>query len=213
MEQPTHNIPPLPYRPPGGLYDHPLLGQEGGPHLSPLRVPMGYEGGRMPGTGIWGAAVPAPPVYHPAGEAVIAPIWRRVVGFVFDLLVCDLLSGILGNMASSGMALASAHPDAWEYADALSLEFYTAALLPVWLAYFVFFTAHGGRTPGQMVFRLEVETDAGDPPGWRRALGRTLCFPLVVLTLGTGFLAALVPGGKAVQDRMAGTRVVYRPTR
>src|SRR5215831_393913 len=76
--------------------------------------------------------------------------------------------------------------------------------------YFAHFWGLNGRTAGGALFGLQVLTgDGGDVSG-RRAIGRTLAFPLSFLILGLGFLGILLGDQRrALHDVIAGTVVVY----
>jgi uncharacterized RDD family membrane protein YckC len=81
----------------------------------------------------------------------------------------------------------------------------------VWgFIYFAHFWGLNGRTAGGAIFGLQVLTgDGGDVSG-RRAIGRTLAFPLSVLILGLGFLGILLGDRRrALHDVIAATVVVY----
>jgi len=76
--------------------------------------------------------------------------------------------------------------------------------------YFALFWGLNGRTAGGAMFGLQVLTgDGGDVSG-RRAIVRTLAFPLSFLILGLGFLGILLGDQRrALHDVIAGTVVVY----
>lgn len=76
--------------------------------------------------------------------------------------------------------------------------------------YFAHFWGLNGRTAGGAIFGLQVLTDdSGDVSG-RRAIGRTLAFPLSFLVLGLGFLGILLGDQRrTLHDVIAGTVVVY----
>jgi uncharacterized RDD family membrane protein YckC len=81
------------------------------------------------------------------------------------------------------------------------------ALLKV--AYFCAFTAIGGQTIGKMAMGIRVVTDEGGPVDGVCAIRRTLAGTVSTVVLGLGFLPALVgPGGRALHDHLAHTRVV-----
>lgn len=67
-----------------------------------------------------------------------------------------------------------------------------------------------GRTPGKAIIGLRVVNADGSPLAPRRALWRTLAFPLSALLAGLGFLLLLVQREhRALHDLIAGTAVVY----
>ncbi|MBM3819946.1 MAG: RDD family protein [Acidimicrobiia bacterium] len=77
------------------------------------------------------------------------------------------------------------------------------------VAYFCAFTAIGGQTIGKMAMGLRVVTDEGGAVDGACAIRRTLAGTVSTVVLGLGFLPALVgPGGRALHDHLAHTRVV-----
>jgi uncharacterized RDD family membrane protein YckC len=150
---------------------------------------------------------------EPAPAAVVpASFRRRAVAFVLDLMIADLLAGLLGTLAAAAGSLAEHGPDPSLWAGARQeAVLFAGQAYPLFLfCYFAFFTAYGGRTPGKMVLGLQVVTASGAPLSAGRALGRTACYLLSVLTWGLGFLLAAGPAKRALHDRLAGTRVVRR---
>ena len=81
----------------------------------------------------------------------------------------------------------------------------------VWgFIYFARFWGLNGRTAGGALFGLQVLTDDGYDVSGRRAIVRTLAFPLSFLILGLGFLGILLGDQRrALHDVIAGTVVVY----
>jgi uncharacterized RDD family membrane protein YckC len=67
-----------------------------------------------------------------------------------------------------------------------------------------------GRTVGKALLGLRVESlHGGGVPLWRATL-RMVGYLLSVLTLGLGFAVALItPQRRALEDLLAGTRVIY----
>jgi uncharacterized RDD family membrane protein YckC len=88
-----------------------------------------------------------------------------------------------------------------------------AFLVLLKFAYFSAFTAFGGQTIGKMAARIRVIADDETSLQPSRAVQRTFAALGSVLTLGAGFAPALVgPGGRALHDRVARTRVVALPS-
>jgi uncharacterized RDD family membrane protein YckC len=82
-------------------------------------------------------------------------------------------------------------------------------LVLVKLAYFFAFTAVGGQTIGKMALHIRVVTSDNAPVDAALALRRTLAGVLSSITLGLGFVPALIGSERrALHDRVAGTRVV-----
>jgi uncharacterized RDD family membrane protein YckC len=81
----------------------------------------------------------------------------------------------------------------------------------VWaFIYFAHWWGLNGKTPGGGLFGVQVLTDDGRDVSGRRAVGRTLAFPLSFLILCLGFLGILLGDRRrALHDVIAGTVVVY----
>ena len=88
---------------------------------------------------------------------------------------------------------------------ALGVTVLNFALLPMWR----------GQTIGKWATGLAIETCDGRPLGWGRVLLRHLIgYPLSLLTLGIGFVIAILsPQGRTLHDMIAGTVVVLEEAR
>jgi len=130
----------------------------------------------------------------------------RFAAFAADLVV---LTGIFMlvlaaiNFAAStltGKSIAFSRGDTWVVIGYLAWGF----------IYFAHFWGLNGRTAGGALFGLQVLTDDGGDVSGRRAIVRTLVFPLSFLILGLGFLGILLGDRRrALHDVIAGTVVVY----
>ncbi len=79
----------------------------------------------------------------------------------------------------------------------------------LFLFYFTYLTACGESTFGKQVFGLRVVRRRDNAPvGVARSLVRALAYWLSALPLFLGFLMALLPGGRALHDVIAGTMVI-----
>jgi uncharacterized RDD family membrane protein YckC len=108
------------------------------------------------------------------------------------------------TLAMAGLAMAE-----WGMLPKVPL---LAFLISVKFAYFAVFTAFGGQTIGKMAARIRVVADDDSFVEPARALQRTAAALGSVLTLGAGFVPALVsPNRRALHDRVAHTRVVALP--
>jgi len=154
-----------------------------------------------------------PAAAHSGAAAARAPFLRRVLAFVLDLMLVEFLGSLLGSVAAAARAMVDMgmNPALWEGAQR-DATLFTAQMTPLLLfAYFAFFTAYGGRTPGKMMLGLQViAMDGGAASPWR-CVWRTVCYLASVVTWGFGFLLAAGPAGRALHDRLAGTRVVVAP--
>jgi uncharacterized RDD family membrane protein YckC len=153
----------------------------------------------------------ATPVKPPAAaresfQGHYAGFASRFAAFVVDVAVLTgifmlVLAGI--NFAASiltGKSIDFNRSDTWVVIGYLAWGF----------IYFALFWGLNGRTAGGALFGVQVLTgDGGDVSG-RRAIGRTLAFPLSFLILGLGFLGILLGDRRrALHDVIAGTVVVY----
>jgi uncharacterized RDD family membrane protein YckC len=78
--------------------------------------------------------------------------------------------------------------------------------------YFAAFTAAGGQTIGKMAFGLRVVDTRDGPVGPGSAVLRALGCLVSVVSLGLGFVPALLAdGGRALEDRLADTHVIRVP--
>ncbi len=137
---------------------------------------------------------------HYAGAA------SRLVAFLIDVgIIWGLFAGAVALISAAGQLLVgkSYHVD---HHRVLS-----ACLLAAWvLIYFAYQWALSGRTLGMAIFGVRVVRRDGSALNGRRALLRTVTFPLGFLTLGIGFLGVLTnPARQALYDRIADTTVVY----
>jgi len=86
-----------------------------------------------------------------------------------------------------------------------------AILFVVWeFVYFAYSWGANGKTLGMALLGVQVVAADGTPAGPRRAVVRTLAFPLSFLLLGLGFTGILFQRDRrALHDMIAGTAVVY----
>lgn len=148
------------------------------------------------------------PILLPATRPLAGFGPRLLAGLVDASLVVAAQALVLspGYLYWRGRALPSDVP---YVAIALSL-----ALIPLALGVGALYYVHGwgarGATVGQRLLGLEVEGEDGSrPPGLSRAFLRLLGYVLSACLFGVGFLL-IAFGGRALHDRIAGTRVVKR---
>jgi uncharacterized RDD family membrane protein YckC len=140
-----------------------------------------------------------------------AGFWRRTSAFIIDLILLQWITILFLWLGASAedMALAQGLNDELMGSLLEWAELHTRVWSFLFLIYFSFFTWYGGQTPGKMAGGIRVVTTNGLPVSPFRAIGRTICYNLDVLTLGVGFLLAAVPPAKrALHDLIAGTVVV-----
>lgn len=140
-----------------------------------------------------GAADPspsAPPVLRGLAAAIDVALLAviDVIVVYFTLRMCGLTTAQLGLLPKVPLA---------------------AFLMLVNGGYLAAFTAAGGQTIGKMAFGLKVVGHADLPVSGGLAVLRAVGCLVSVASFGLGFLPALVAeGGRAVEDRLADTRVV-----
>jgi uncharacterized RDD family membrane protein YckC len=130
----------------------------------------------------------------------------RFVAFAIDLGVISALFGLTLAAISFAASLIRGHTFSWNGSG-----------LPVaiaygcwWFVYFAYSWAASGKTFGMAVLGVQVVSREGGTAGPRRAIVRTLVFPLSFLLLGLGFVGILIDGERrALHDIIAGTAVVY----
>lgn len=137
----------------------------------------------------------------PLAEAASAV--ARLASLVADVL---LLAGIDAAVLYLTLAIAGLGVEEWRVLPVTPMA---AFLVLMNGGYLIAFTAAGGQTVGKMLTGIRVMGDDGqrvDVPG---AVLRSLGCILSILTLGIGYVPAFVTeGGRALHDRLAGTRVV-----
>jgi uncharacterized RDD family membrane protein YckC len=154
-----------------------------------------------------GRTTPAPPAAaqenlqgHYAGFA------SRFLAFAADVVV--LTAGFLLILAAvnfvasfvTGKSVDFSRSDIWVVIGYIVWAF----------IYFAHWWGLNGKTPGGGLFGVQVLTDDGRDVSGRRAIGRTLAFPLSFLILCLGFLGILLGDRRrALHDVIAGTVVVY----
>ena len=147
-----------------------------------------------------------PPAARESLQGHYAGFASRFAAFVVDLVVLTgifvLVLAAINFMASvlTGTSINFNRGNAW-----------VVVAYGVWaFIYFAHFWGLNGKTAGGALFGLQVvTTDGGDVSG-RRAIARTLAFPLSFLILCLGFLGILLSDRRhALHDAIAGTVVIY----
>jgi uncharacterized RDD family membrane protein YckC len=171
------------------------------PAPQPLELPL-PDAAEVVGAGRTHAPTPAA-----AAEPITgAPPVLRALAAALDLFILGVIDVIVVYFTLRMCGLTAAE---------------IASLPPVPLAafflllnggYLAAFTAAGGQTIGKMAFGLKVVGHAEMPVSGGLAVVRALGCVASVASLGLGFLPALLAdGGRAIEDRLADTRVVRVP--
>lgn len=139
-------------------------------------------------------------------EPVISSMPRRIVAGLTDHVI---LFGIDLLVLYSTLRMAGLTMGEWALLPPVPMIGFLVLLK---LSYFVAFTAACGQTIGKMAAHIRVVADDA-PLDPARAIRRTMVSGVSVLTLGAGFIPAILdPDHRALHDRMARTRVVELPS-
>jgi uncharacterized RDD family membrane protein YckC len=147
-----------------------------------------------------------PPAARESLQGHYAGFASRFAAFVMGLVVLTgiFLLGLAAiNFTASvltGKSIHFNHGNTW-----------VVVAYAVWaFIYFAHFWGLNGKTPGGALFGVQVVTNDGADVSGRRAIGRTLAFPLSFLILCLGFLGILLGDQRrALHDTIAGTVVIY----
>jgi uncharacterized RDD family membrane protein YckC len=145
--------------------------------------------------------------------------WIRVCAYILDGIILGIVQGVLFGLLFGGSILnlvgdamsgrLDASPD---LAVGVLPMVFAARFLGFVLsgAYFAWFWAQYGATPGKMVFGLKVINPDGTPISIGQAIGRYLGTLLSWIIIGIGFIMAGFDDQKrALHDRLVNTRVIY----
>jgi uncharacterized RDD family membrane protein YckC len=156
------------------------------------------------------AAVPFTPARvsrAETGPVVTSPAGLRLLAAGIDhgiLLMIDVVVVYLT------LRIASLTMSEWAALPVLPMGTFLGLLK---LSYFTAFTCVGGQTIGKMAAGIRVVSDDQRPIDAAHAVHRALAGAVSFMTLGAGFLPALLgTDRRALHDRLAHTRVVTLPT-
>jgi uncharacterized RDD family membrane protein YckC len=154
-----------------------------------------------------GQTTPAPP---PAAQEHLqghyAGFASRFLAFVVDVAIITAVAVLVLAAVNFVASIVTGKSTNFNRADIWVVIAYAA-----WaFIYFSYWWGLNGKTPGGALFGVQVLTDEGRDVSGRRAIGRTLAFPLSFLILCLGFLGILLGDRRrALHDVIAGTVVVY----
>jgi uncharacterized RDD family membrane protein YckC len=134
-----------------------------------------------------------------------AGVTSRGLALVADALLAQIAFLVAAASVAIVLGLASGLRPGW-----LEGALAGGGWLLVVTAYFAFFWSGTGQTPGMRLLRVRVVASSGEPPSLVRSLVRVVGLLLAIISLGVGFLPALVDSRRrALPDYLAGTTVVY----
>jgi uncharacterized RDD family membrane protein YckC len=132
----------------------------------------------------------------------------RVVAFVIDLVVVNLIAAVVGAMINLLASLLG-------HGSGLSTTEAVIGAVAWWMwfvAYFVTFWALTGQTPGDRLLGMRVESVDGSGLGMLQSLRRFVGAVLAMIPLGAGFLLILFDDRRrGLQDLIGGTVVRWVP--
>jgi len=135
-------------------------------------------------------------------------ILDRLAAFMVVSLICQWKHIRVPDLPTTGTA------EAWQAFMQQYSEFAHEVfpyIFVVLIVYEVFFYGFFSATPGMMLIGAKVVDLDGAPPGFPRALLRSLMARFVEMMLFVGYLWIIIhPEKRGLHDMMAGTRVVYR---
>jgi uncharacterized RDD family membrane protein YckC len=86
---------------------------------------------------------------------------------------------------------------------------YTVYLLSIWFFYLAWCWHQGGMTVGMRAWRVKIEDENGNKPGWGKSTIRFLASLLSTAAAGIGFLWALVDSrNRTWHDLLSSTRLI-----
>jgi uncharacterized RDD family membrane protein YckC len=143
-----------------------------------------------------------PPAQRPHFGGAVS----RFVAYVVDLGVSTGVFLLALAACSFAARIITGHSISWNRNDLLVTILYVAWLF----VYFAYSWGASGKSLGMALLGVRVVAADGTEAGPRRAVIRTLAFPLSFLLLGLGFTGILFQRNRrALHDMIAGTAVVY----
>lgn len=126
--------------------------------------------------------------------------FRRMASILYDLLLLLALMAL----ATTAITLPFGMPGSgW----LILFQVFTFEIIP--MLFFTGFWSRGGQTLGMRAWRLKVVREDGNELSWNEALKRHLAALISCLSLGLGFLWALIDKeGRTWHDRLSRTRLI-----
>ncbi len=148
----------------------------------------------------------AGPRDQPGLRGNFAGFVSRFVAYVADSGVSTGVFMLALAAASYAASVLTGHPINWSRGSPLIVIAFAC-----WeFLYYAYSWSANGKTFGMALLGVQVVGKDGDAAGARRAVVRTLAFPLSFLLCGLGFAGILTGRDRrALHDVIAGTAVVY----
>jgi uncharacterized RDD family membrane protein YckC len=166
---------------------------------------------------LWGESamtvIPPPPVWDarpPGGTpAGYGGFWIRVVAYIIDGILLNIVFGLLGLV--TGVSMTVANFATMGSADAMASmgTFQLVSLVLTWLYFALLESSPRGATVGKMALGLRVVTDEGNRLSFLHATGRFFAKFISALILCIGFImVAFTDRKRGLHDIIASTLVV-----
>lgn len=140
-------------------------------------------------------------------DVVVAPTSRRIIAFVYDLLLITALLMVATGIITLGFNNGEAVAKSW-------LPWFQSFLFVVVYVYLSYFWVVNGQTLGMQAWRLRVQTTEGERLSYKQSLIRYVVGILSLVCLGIGFLWMFIhPQKMTWHDIASGTHVVLLPKR
>ena len=135
-----------------------------------------------------------------SNDIVPCGLLRRLAIMLYDALV---VLALLIVAAALAMAVG------FDSATALKDWGYTLYLLTVWFFYLAWCWRKGGMTVGMRAWRVRIQNESGDFPGWGQCLLRFVTSLLSAAVAGAGFIWSLFDSRKRCwHDILSRTRLL-----
>jgi uncharacterized RDD family membrane protein YckC len=142
-----------------------------------------------------------------------AGFWIRTAAKIIDGIILMIIQWAillpLNFFVFSSANLNSSEPDPGSTFGMAGMQIIVSLLIPaIWVTFFV---GRFAATPGKMACRIKIIAPDGKSISYLRAFGRFCAEFVSSLIMGIGYLmAAFDNQKKALHDRIASTRVVYK---
>ncbi|MEK6960177.1 MAG: RDD family protein [Nanoarchaeota archaeon] len=146
----------------------------------------------------------------------LAPIWRRALSFIIDLIIVEVFlvswfwmlikKSTSGDGFTDTMSFLAAHPNA-----VVSLNIITLYIALVVMAYFVILEYTIGQTIGMILFKLKAVSTHNHSHWWQfivRNLFLIPIFPFILLALIDPIYLLWKRGECRALEQISGTRTV-----
>lgn len=168
--------------------------------------PPGTPGGPPPASQASTAPAPPPAVARAVLQGHYAGAASRFAAYAVDVGVTSGVFLAALVVISFAADVITGHAVTWSKDNIV-----VGVIFVAWqFTYYAYSWAAGGKTVGMALLGVRVVRSDGAAAGPRRAVVRTLAFPLSFLVFGLGFVGILLQRDRrALHDLIAGTAVIY----